>query len=104
MERVRPEMTDQWRYHDKDSRFRIPLIPVLSMTRLIQKGADCIPMYSVDLLKSSLTLTDMSMMYEMADISQIRFQIVCYIRKIEFRIELRSDIDCMLDSVQNDTK
>ena len=40
------------------------------MTRLIQKGTEGILMYSVDLLKSSLVLADLPLMYELADVAR----------------------------------
>ncbi|KZV30715.1 hypothetical protein F511_06973 [Dorcoceras hygrometricum] len=38
--RFRPEKTDKWKFYDKGSRARIPLVSILSMTKLFQKGAD----------------------------------------------------------------
>ncbi|XP_073121644.1 uncharacterized protein [Henckelia pumila] len=57
-------MTDEWRFYVKGSKSRIPLIYVLSMTHLLQKGAEGYLVYAVDVTKTSLTLADLPVVSE----------------------------------------
>ncbi|XP_073026182.1 uncharacterized protein [Primulina eburnea] len=51
--KFRPDMTDHWTFYGKGSRAKIPLISVLSMTRLLQKGAECFLVYAIDISRIS---------------------------------------------------
>ncbi|XP_073153740.1 uncharacterized protein [Henckelia pumila] len=56
--RFRPEMATKWKFYGKGLQARIPLISVLSMTSLLQKGAEGFLIYAIDVLKTSLKLAD----------------------------------------------
>ncbi|KZV46555.1 hypothetical protein F511_42407 [Dorcoceras hygrometricum] len=66
--RFRPEKTDEWKFYGKGSRARIPLVSVLSMTNLLQKGAEGFLIYAVDVMKTSLKLVDIPVVCEFADV------------------------------------
>ena len=86
--RFRPDMAEEWKFYGKGSRSRIPLVSVLSMTRLLQKGAEGFLVYSVDLLKSSPSLADFPVVREFADVFPDEIPGLPPVREIDFSIEL----------------
>ena len=64
------------------------MISAMNMTRLLQKGADGFLVYSVDLLKMSLSLADLPVVCEFADVFPDEIPGLPPIREIDFSIEL----------------
>ncbi|XP_073120466.1 uncharacterized protein [Henckelia pumila] len=88
--RFRPEMAEEWKFFGKGSRSIIPLISILSMTRLLQKGSEGFLIYVVDILKSNPELVDIPVVREFADIFPDGIPGLPSIREIEFSIDLLS--------------
>ncbi|XP_073133418.1 uncharacterized protein [Henckelia pumila] len=66
--RFRLGMADEWKFYGKGSRARISLISVLSMTHLLQKGAEGFLIYAIDVLKTSPKLADLPVVSEFVDV------------------------------------
>ncbi|XP_073133575.1 uncharacterized protein [Henckelia pumila] len=90
MVRFKPVMADEWKFYGKVSRAKIPLIYILSMTCLLQKGAEGFLVYVVDVLKSSPDLVDIKMVRDFADAFPEEISGLPPARKIDFSIELMS--------------
>ncbi|XP_073135163.1 uncharacterized protein [Henckelia pumila] len=86
--RFRPEMAGEWKFYGKGSRAKIPLISVLSMTRLLQKGAEGFIVYTVGVLKASPNLADLPVVSEFADVFPDEIPGLPPYREIDFNIEL----------------
>ncbi|XP_073159031.1 uncharacterized protein [Henckelia pumila] len=88
--RFKPEMADDLKFYGKGSRAKIPLISVLTMTRLLQRGAEGFLVYAVNVLKSIPELTDIPVVKEFADVFPNKIPGFPPTREIEFSIELMS--------------
>ncbi|XP_073120030.1 uncharacterized protein [Henckelia pumila] len=86
--RFRSKMADEWKFYVKGSRARIPLISVVSMTQLLQKGAEGFLIYDVDVMKTSPKLADLSVVSEFADVFPDEIPGLPPIREVNFSIEL----------------
>ncbi|XP_073313539.1 uncharacterized protein [Primulina huaijiensis] len=86
--KFRPDMTDHWTFYGKGSRAKIPLISVLSMTRLLQKGAECFLVYAIDISRSVPKLADIPIVSEFSDVFPDEIPGFPPVREVEFNIEL----------------
>ncbi|XP_073132813.1 uncharacterized protein [Henckelia pumila] len=95
--RFKPEMADEWKFYGKGSRARIPLISVLSMTHLLQKGAEGFLIYVVDMIKTSPKLVDFLVVSEFANVFPDEIPGLPPAREIDFSIELMPGDDISVD-------
>ncbi|KZV50284.1 hypothetical protein F511_39733 [Dorcoceras hygrometricum] len=86
--RLRPEKADEWKFYGKGSRAKIPLIYVVSMTKLLQKGAEGFLIYAVDAMKNSSKLVDIPVVCEFADVFPDEIPGLPPYREVDFSIEL----------------
>ncbi|KZV58750.1 hypothetical protein F511_21075 [Dorcoceras hygrometricum] len=86
--RFRPGKTDEWKFYGKGSRARIPLISVISMTKLLQKGAEGYLIYAIDMKKNSPNLVDIPLVCEFADVFPDAIPGFPPYREVDFSIEL----------------
>ncbi|KZV52739.1 hypothetical protein F511_42574 [Dorcoceras hygrometricum] len=86
--RFRPEKIDVWKFYGKGSRARIPLISVISMTKLLQKGAEGFLIYAVYGKKNSPNLVDIPVVCEFADVFPDEIPGLPPYREVDFSIEL----------------
>ncbi|XP_073064076.1 uncharacterized protein [Primulina eburnea] len=89
--KFRPDMTDHLTFYGKGSRAKIPLIYVLSMTRLLQKGAECFLVYAINISRSVPKLADIPIFSEFLDVFPDEIPGFPPVREIDFNIELMPD-------------
>ncbi|XP_073049550.1 uncharacterized protein [Primulina eburnea] len=81
---------NHWTFYGKGSRAKIPLISVLSMTRLLHKGAECFLVYAIDISRSVPKLADIPIVSEFSDVFPDEIPGFPPVREVEFNIELMS--------------
>ncbi|KZV16237.1 hypothetical protein F511_26254 [Dorcoceras hygrometricum] len=86
--RFKPEKSEEWKFYGKGSRAKIPLISVISMTKLLHKGAEGFLIYAVDAMKNSSKLVDIPVVCEFADVFPEEIPGLPPYREVDFSIEL----------------
>ncbi|KZV28148.1 hypothetical protein F511_27625 [Dorcoceras hygrometricum] len=86
--RLRPEKADEWKFYGKGSRAKIPLISVVSMTKLLQKRAEGFLIYAVDAMKNIPNPVDIPVVCEFADVFPEEIPGLPPYREVDFSIKL----------------